>query len=350
MTLPTRAVDASYDPLTAAEAACLKESGWPVFWQCLWTGRERPAVAISNLRVAFQAGLRIGAYISLTSQGSGSGHVDVARLGVPDDLWYKLDFVAVDVELPGILLGEVLNAVTRVRHLGRIPMLYTSYNAWLNYVTPGNSSAVADRSIPLINALWDEHPDFDFPALPYGGWNDVDVFMEQWSGGTTVCGQFVDRNTIVHPEIIYGIEEEEEMTFAEDIAKDIHAIRSVIYDQAVQQVALRKEVQALRGIVYDQAVRRALLEELVELHEARLDRTEVVVPALHSENATKAFQSIRDSLSEIEGALDNHVHEHNQSGGALDRSSGAFINRLAHFLTELERQLSLINTTTLEGE
>lgn len=47
----------------------------------------------------------------------------------------------------------------------------------------------------LWNAAWDNSPDIDYSRHPFGGWTEQDLIGEQWSGGTHVGGQFVDRNS-----------------------------------------------------------------------------------------------------------------------------------------------------------
>ena len=201
-------VDSSYDWLTYAEAKALIDSGVKVYWQCLWTGKERPRAAISNLIVAYEAGFEwVGAYISLNGDSTVSGHrhVRYGRNRVPLALWNQLDFVAVDVELPGIQEYQVIQAIDELEAQGKSvelgeAVIYTSYNAWTNYLrgtTPGQYP-LAQRGVLLINAFWDRWPDVDFPDLQYGNWTPDQVLGEQWSGGYLhPSGQFVDRNTFM---------------------------------------------------------------------------------------------------------------------------------------------------------
>lgn len=190
-------VDSSFDHLTETEARCLLESDVQVYWQCLWTAVLQPAAAIPNLVIADRVGIPyLGGYISLNHNGNGVNHIREARRRTPDDVWQRLDFVSIDVELPSIRVDQVIAAYDELKNLGieRVSV-YTSYNAWVNLVIPGNSDALARRGALLNNALWDWDSDVDFPTLPFGGWKIEQVLSEQWSGGTHVCGQFVDRNT-----------------------------------------------------------------------------------------------------------------------------------------------------------
>ena len=303
MPLPTRCVDSSFDELTATEAACLREASWPVFWQCLWTAIEQPAPRVISLRNANAGGLLTAGYISLNSAGLGSAHVDKGRAGVPDDIWEALDFVAVDVELRGIRISQVMGAVERVEELGQKAVIYTSWNAWNNYLVEGGSRVASDANIPLVNALWDKNPDFDFPTLRYGGWKDDQVFMEQWSGGTYVCGQFVDRNTIVHPKLVYGDVFNEPTQSPQDMMKQLLTMNVPIYG-ATGPVTLYQ----LLHYGYHAAPKARVAKLIAAVGEAR-------------------------------NTLNRHLIETNQSGGAIDRYSGQFLEKLADLLKELEEEI-----------
>ncbi len=313
MALPTRAVDASFDQLTLAEAQCLKDKSWPVYWQCLWTGSEQPGPRVISLRTAQQTGLLLGGYISLTSAHTGAWHVASGRAGVPDDLWGAMDFVAIDIELRGITIPNILQAIDAVEALGKKATLYTSYNAWVNYVIPGNSPAVSARGIPLCNALWDKNPDFDFPTLRFGGWTDDQVFMEQWSGGTYVCGQFVDRNTIVNPELVYG------RVFGEP--------NQPVQEILSQLLTLNIPIAGATGPVN--------LNQL--LHYAYHGS-----PTEHKNLGfapSARVEKLREAVAAAQNALAIHIREHNTSGSIIDRFSPEHIGRMADLLDELEAEL-----------
>lgn len=207
-----RVVDASFDPLTRTEAECLKAGGTSLYVQGLWTSTVAPASGADNLRTAINAGLPVAAYASLNHHNSGVWHIRRARERVTSDIWEKLLFVAVDIELRGITIQQITDAVDEVERLGKRAILYTNRNSWLNYVIPSNDGTLAKRGILLWNALWDLHPDIDFPRNPFGGWRPDQVIGEQWSGGTMVCKQFVDRNTFIEELLFKG---EEHMASAE---------------------------------------------------------------------------------------------------------------------------------------
>jgi hypothetical protein len=190
-------VDSSYDPLTEEEAQQLKDAGVSVYVQALsalpGTGLEQPANRVISLRNAWSVGLSIAGYSLLGRlPRTPKSYMDFARGGVPDDLWQALLFNAVDVETGGIGVDQVASALARVSELlpGKPPVVYTSYNMW--------SNVMGDPKRPdgafLWNAVWDANPNFTFPTLRYGGWQDDEVLGEQWSGGTNLLGQQVDRD------------------------------------------------------------------------------------------------------------------------------------------------------------
>lgn len=196
------AIDASYSEATTQKLNALKARGVKLFIQCLWTAAEQPAIRVNNLRAASDVNLPIAGYISLNQYQLGSWHMVKGRVGVPDDLWDKLQFVAIDIELSGISALQVADAVEWVRARGKRPIIYTSYNAWTTLLVPGNSTLISQMGVPLWNAYWDVNPDIDFPTLRYGGWKDEDVWIEQWSGGVDMELLHVDRNTFVEEKVM----------------------------------------------------------------------------------------------------------------------------------------------------
>lgn len=231
---PVKAVDMSFDPLTQDEAKRLKALGYELVIQCAWTGRVQPAVAVPNLHVAQNGGLAIATYTSL-SGGSKTG--SFGALHVRRGLTYShhgqspifdmfgevLRFNMVDIELPGITVVAVEGAYEETRNgYGLRAPIYTSYNAWRNYVQPGNSSRLSRLGAPLVNAYWDNDDDVDFPNLRYGGWRDEQLVGEQWGGGRMIGGQFVDpnvfRRSFVFPEPVVVEEPVEEKEGEDDVA------------------------------------------------------------------------------------------------------------------------------------
>lgn len=186
------AVDGSFGQLTEERANLMKLAGVKSYAQCLWTGLEQPATRIVNLRIALNAGLKIIGYISVSNNGhDGAWHVAQARAGIPDDIWAALVKVPIDVELGGLTMAtHIIPALNAVVALGKGKDIYTSYGVWTSVM--GNATRPAGTG--LWNAIWDENPDFDFPTLRFGGWQDDEVWGEQWSGGTNLHGMDVDRD------------------------------------------------------------------------------------------------------------------------------------------------------------
>jgi hypothetical protein len=185
------AIDTSYDDVTPDKARAVREAGIELALQCLWTGAAQPPHRVTNLRNYTTAGLLIGAYTSLpTNATAGQTHVDSARRGVPADLWDALVRCAVDIELDGITPTAIRDAVQTLAAISHHRTIYTNKNTWLHKL--GDPHDFTDCE--LWNAWWDEDPDRDFDANPYGGWRPDQVIAEQYSGGHQVTGVYADRD------------------------------------------------------------------------------------------------------------------------------------------------------------
>jgi hypothetical protein len=192
------AVDSSYDLLTREEARCLREQGVVLFIQCLLalpdTGPEKPPHRVESLVNAAAEGLRTAAYIVVGARER--DYVAMAREGVPDDVWARLAFADVDVEVRGVSVERVvLPAIDRVERLGVTPLIYANHQTWTSFIAPLNDIRPAQRGIKLHRASWDGEPDVDNRLL-FGGWTVADIVVEQYTGGEKRCGQFVDRNVV----------------------------------------------------------------------------------------------------------------------------------------------------------
>lgn len=183
-------VDASYDELTDTKAVALKAAGYRVYWQCLWTGVERPWNAIPNLRMAQKHGFILCGYISVTGYANGAWHATQGRAGIPDDLWDALELVPCDVELEGIPNETVRDCVEAIFAYGKRRAIYTAWFAWVGQ--QGNPLDFTDCL--LCNAYWDQDEDFDFPNLPFGNWAPEQVVCEQYTGGGDVEGLNADKD------------------------------------------------------------------------------------------------------------------------------------------------------------
>lgn len=186
-----RGIDTSYDDVTLAEARHVREAGFEVGWQCLWTGGEQPPHRVTNLRNYQQAGMILMGYASLpTNATAGAHHVEMARAGVPDDLWTAMCRVVTDVELPGITCTAIRQMLEGFAGLGKpLRTIYTSLSKWQAI---GNPLEFGDTD--LINASWDSDEDMDFEHHPYGPWTVDKVIAEQYTGGSDVLGVYADKD------------------------------------------------------------------------------------------------------------------------------------------------------------
>lgn len=324
-----RAVDSSYDELTDQEAKCLRESGWPLFIQCLLalprTGPEQPAKRIISLRNALENNLPTAAYIVVGSSRPGDEYINLGREGVPDDIWVALKFVAVDVETPGVRVDEIIRAVDRVVALGKLPLIYTNFWTWENYIVPTQDTRLAERGVVLYNANWDGQPDIDFGSFPFGGWRVEQVALEQWSGGTFICGQFVDRNTVERPELINLEGGGDHMPTSE-----YNELKQRIDDLQNGAASVAND---LAGRIESVRTGRATAP-IWPLGEVEL--TQVYHRGYHAhsrlDTLTQIVQAARQTLQE-------HLVQHNVSGGPLDRYSGQYLKTMADLLDQMEAQV-----------
>ena len=293
-----RAVDSSFDPLTQEEATCLKRSN-TLFVQCLWTALVQPDPRVINLREAHNAELDIAGYISLNGRGTGTAHVKAGLAGLPDDLRDALKFVAVDVELPGIPARQIWEAIRELERQSLNPIIYTSYNAWTTMVIPRNPTGFSAQGYKLWNAFWDKHPDVDFPRYRFGGWSDDQVVMEQYSGGTSVCEQLVDRNVIVDLGNLYG--ETSELPI-------IDPPEAYVFDGVLDTIVT---FEGYAPTTLGAALRRGLV-------------------------AFDAVQGVEAAVKELQAFAIKHLQVHNSSGGTLDRYSAEFLEKVAEALNDIE--------------
>ncbi len=293
----------SYDTLTTEEATCLKDGGTRLIVQAGWTGREQPGPRVENLRTAVNAGLEIALYISVNGAGNGADHVTKGLASIPNDLRDVLKFVAVDVELPGIPATQIWQAIRELQRQSFHVLIYTSYNAWTTMVVPRNPTGFAKAGIPLWNAYWDGVGDIDFPSLRFGGWADDQVALEQWSGGTNVCGQFVDRNTIGNSDELYGIvpvPPPNEPELPEEVGNPLAAV-----------LQLPVSLEGYSSMTLSEALRRGVV-------------------------AYDAVQVLTEGVRGLEAYAARHTLTHNETGGARDTHSPEFLKKIADLLGGLE--------------
>ena len=242
-------VDLSYSRLSLTALENLRRKGAGVIGQCLWTAAEQPAPRIENLRLAVNEGWPVFGYISINARQEGDWHVGKGCSGVPDDLWNKLRFIAVDVELPGIQVTDIIKAVSEVRALGKIAIIYTSSNVWHNYINPSNSTmAAVNYHVPLWYANWNGRAAIDPAEITYGGWDRITTVGKQYTGGTQV-GTWpnaidVDFNIFDDP-FIHG--QEDQMTPEERAALNA-LVAKVARDEKLTVVGALYNIRSLCAI------------------------------------------------------------------------------------------------------
>lgn len=339
MAVMLRAVDSSFDELTDQEARCLKNNGWPLFIQCLLalprTGPEQPAKRVVSLRNALEHGMPTAGYIVVGGSRPGPEYINLGRAGVPDDIWRALKFVAVDVETPGVRVDNIIAAVNRVKELGKLPLIYTNANTWLNYISPANDTQLAQAGVLLWNAYWDDDPDIDFARLPFGGWRVDQVALEQWSGGTYICGQFVDRNTVARPELINLEGGGEHMPTPEynELKQRLDTLQA---GSAAVATDLAGRIEAVRT--------GEAMTSVWPAGEVKLRQVYHRGYHAHSRlnTLTRTVQAARRTLEE-------HLVQHNISGGPLDRYSGEHLKIMADLLDQIEAQVRALAVAAGEG-
>jgi len=222
-----KALDISFSAVSRADVRCLQTE---LLIQCLWTAIQAPDVRVPNLQNAQAEGARTAGYISINGgPHNGAWHVDQARAGIPDAVWDALYFIAIDIELPGIRVEDILSACYRAQALGKPVVVYTSYNAWHTLVIPSNPSDVARAGFALWNGYWDQKEDVDYPGLRFGGWPDELVLIEQYSGDTNICSKDVDRDVWNKYRLLLYVNreqtplppEDEDMGFLAAVATDL---------------------------------------------------------------------------------------------------------------------------------
>lgn len=187
-------LDCSFSRISPQWAQERLGEGWKVFVQCLWTGGylNNPAirsVAELNLRDARDAGMIISGYINANPWFPASESIREAKKNA-GATWHNLDVVFVDVEIPQTTLVQVRELCEALKADGKRVSIYSARWFWKG--TLGNPTDPWLLEYPLWNAFYDNSPDIDFPANPYGPWNSV--IGEQYQNTTNLGNVNVDLN------------------------------------------------------------------------------------------------------------------------------------------------------------
>lgn len=178
-------------PLTADEATCLLLNGVQVAIIGSGPGNYGQYTE-QQASAALAAGMAVEGYTFLEWGYTADIWVRTAiqRFGAirPARLWIDVEDTAISPPLDWE--SYVLTALDEVRAHGIETGIYTGRWYWVGHLHDSRSFA-AEK---LWNSWYDGDPDID--GLPYGGWTEASVAIEQYQGTTELCGQSVDLNAI----------------------------------------------------------------------------------------------------------------------------------------------------------
>lgn len=168
-----------------------------------------------SLKNVQTAGIDSAGYFLVSPHESGRQAVDRAMASVPREVWDKLEFVAVDFEVPtecypqfAVPYETIVDASNRLIELGKCvqwydgtcrSVIYTSCGEWTSRLDNGTRPKPPNSL--LWNASWDGNPDIDYARCQFGGYTVDEVLIEQYNGGTMIAGVHVDSNTYVVREL-----------------------------------------------------------------------------------------------------------------------------------------------------
>ena len=188
-----RALDLSFpqigQPVTPDYWRAVKSEGYELAVIGLWGAVTPNTEAEKWLREAREAGLLTACYVAINGSRPGWEHVDIGR-GYAGDEWEHCHFCAIDVEVEGVTLPQITQAIQRVVELGKSPILYTARWFWRDRL--GDPTGFSNT--PLWTADYDNDPTLDFP-LPYGGWDLGVLCGKQFSDAGNIWGVTFDINT-----------------------------------------------------------------------------------------------------------------------------------------------------------
>lgn len=169
----------------------MQAAGVQLFIPGAWHGIEGYDAVEASLNLGrTKYGLYTATYAALAPGWSGKNAIEKTRELCGAE-WGELAFCAVDVETPGITHKQISEAVEQVAAFKQIPVIYTARYAWEEIT--GNSEDF--RWVRLWNALYDDDPDIDFLAHPFGGWTLASLAGEQYANSTPFGGIDVDFST-----------------------------------------------------------------------------------------------------------------------------------------------------------
>lgn len=194
---------------------------------------SHPGAELDNIQADIDAGKPVAGYFLIAPPLSfgladtpaneveaGKRSADIAREGLPQDVWDRLLFVSGDTEVPSVCspdydipIATVNAAMAEMAALGKclggisepcVQVNYTSPGEWLSHVRPyGDNPFPANTMLWLAD--WDGDPSFaSFNRHPFGGLTADDIILKQHSGGTLYNNVSVDLDSIDVSQAIFA--------------------------------------------------------------------------------------------------------------------------------------------------
>lgn len=225
------AVDTTGPAPSAAQVLSVHSLTW---WSPCSAPPSHPFGEVDNLQSDIAQGKQVAGYFLIapplafglpdTPEGeveAGKRSADLARQGIPDDVWSKLLFASGDTEVPGVCspaydvpiatIDAAMAEMATMKCLANVPtpclqVNYTSWGEWLSHVKP-----YIDNRFPANTLLWlaDWNGDPSFASSAnhlFGGLTLDDILLKQYQGDTLLNGQTVDLDSIdVDPRVFAGV-------------------------------------------------------------------------------------------------------------------------------------------------
>jgi len=198
-----KVIDASFSRISVPTFRLFRDEGYDIFVQDVWTGIGSPLPSYWNLYDSLEAKNISAAYNVINGARPGDEQIDEGHR-VIGDLWNEMNFIAVDVEVNGITVEIVRQALDHVRTLGQRAILYSGGWFWAdpNRWADGANDPTDFRDEKLWTSDYTKTPTLLAPG--YGGWETA--VGHQHKGTTFRHGVEVDLN-VFDPAFIYKTEE-----------------------------------------------------------------------------------------------------------------------------------------------
>jgi len=177
-----------------------------LLWPGAWHGASGYDAIQPTLKLARELDMLTGTYVAHTQRHAGANDVVEAYKRIGEVEWSKLQFVALDMEYgdpttdPTVAnMEDLLAGKDKVLSLGQRPVLYTANWWWKGHF----ENPDIPLGLGLINAFYDNDPDFDFASFPYGG-PDVTLVGEQFTNTTDVDGVGFDFSSLTREWVMDG--------------------------------------------------------------------------------------------------------------------------------------------------